>query len=714
MACGAYLDDAAFIGHPPVVAAGFVAFRAEVERRGWKCNLTKTLIGLNFYLDAPLSAADLATQRAELQQLFPGCGEPGGIQIVYDGLIFLGTPVGAEQERTPVNTGSMAGNGAAAALDARPLGGDHAGMILGTPEYRQAAVEAYIAEHDARLRRVVELSKRDGRSHTSLAHLSVQLAHLLLRWSCNARDVHLIRGLPRRLVQRAAERHDHSIKVACAAIQGTVTLPPATWPAGPSWPGGPAGDWHGGDVHLYDVPDVAIEKRFRFAYDQICLGFKDGGHGLRPWAQHGDAAFVGQWALSLQSAWSLDLGRSHFPVLHDVTNEAHAAHADTTGAPTVIDNATITPLGYDLACAWERSKNLVADLSTTAPDAATAVGGWLLTTDGDVRNIIKMPEKAQRVVSASVLALQKERWSGRVRVYSAAFRSGGSAQHKNWLAEANSTASLAFQAIPWDEHGRLSITNNAYRTAFARRYRLPLPLLSQGPLRCPCGRHPFANEDARDTIGDHSESTCEWTRGKRTYAHNMLNNVLILFLKAAGFVQVRAEILNWDINAAADSRERRVPDITCYDPTGTTKYIIDTRIAWKLHNDNGSAVGPYTPCKLARDGEREKRKRWERAVRAHRDFTEGAKFVPFSVEIAGGFGPQAKEFVRTVVDWAGNVRDVSVFGWQAATFERYWMQQIGVLLVRERAKVGSAAAMGDWPRRARRANALGGVVAGAV
>jgi hypothetical protein len=60
------------------------------------------------------------------------------------------------------------------------------------------------------------------------------------------------------------------------------------------------------------------------------------------------------------------------------------------------------------------------------------------------------------------------------------------------------------------------------------------------------------------------------------------------------------------------------------------------------------------------------------------------------------------------------VRDVSVFGWQAANLERYWMQQIGVLLVRERAKVGSATAKGDWPRRARRANALGGVVAGAV
>jgi hypothetical protein len=49
-----------------------------------------------------------------------------------------------------------------------------------------------------------------------------------------------------------------------------------------------------------------------------------------------------------------------------------------------------------------------------------------------------------------------------------------------------------------------------------------------------------------------------------------------------------------------------------------------------------------------------------------------------------------------------------------ATFERYWMQQIGVLLVRERAKVGSAAAKGDWPRRTRRPNAVGEVVAGAV
>jgi hypothetical protein len=70
---------------------------------------------------------------------------------------------------------------------------------------------------------------------------------------------------------------------------------------------------------------------------------------------------------------------------------------------------------------------------------------------------------------------------------------------------------------------------------------------------------------------------------------------------------VWAEVLNWDIDATANNRGRRVPDIICYDPAGTTKDIIDTRIAWKLHNDNNvSAVGSYTPCKLARDGEWEK------------------------------------------------------------------------------------------------------------
>ena len=69
------------------------------------------------------------------------------------------------------------------------------------------------------------LQQRDGRSYTSLVKLSVQLSHLLLSWSCNARDVHLLRGLPARVVTEAARLHDRSIMVACAAIQGCATLP---------------------------------------------------------------------------------------------------------------------------------------------------------------------------------------------------------------------------------------------------------------------------------------------------------------------------------------------------------------------------------------------------------------------------------------------------------------------------------------------------------
>ena len=59
-------------------------------------------------------------------------------------------------------------------------------------------------------------------------------------------------------------------------------------------------------------------------------------------------------------------------------------------------------------------------------------------------------------------------------------------------------------------------------------------------------------------------------------------------------------------------------------------------------------------------------RRWQHDAGAHRDFTRGASFAPFSVEIARGFGPHAKELMETVVERAGNVRDVSVFGWQTA------------------------------------------------
>ena len=65
--------------------------------------------------------------------------------------------------------------------------------------------------HDARLRAVVGLARRSGMLGTSTQRISIQLANLLLKWCCNTRDVHLLRGVPVRLVAEAARRHDRSV-----------------------------------------------------------------------------------------------------------------------------------------------------------------------------------------------------------------------------------------------------------------------------------------------------------------------------------------------------------------------------------------------------------------------------------------------------------------------------------------------------------------------
>ena len=50
------------------------------------------------------------------------------------------------------------------------------------------------------------------------------------------------------------------------------------------------------------VPDTALSPDFNRAYAQVRLDVSAGGHGLRTWAEHAHAAYVGQWSLSVQSA----------------------------------------------------------------------------------------------------------------------------------------------------------------------------------------------------------------------------------------------------------------------------------------------------------------------------------------------------------------------------------------------------------------------------
>ena len=60
---------------------------------------------------------------------------------------------------------------------------DRAPCEIGSVEYRQRKAFEVIESHDDRIRRVVELAHRDNRSYASLTTLSVQLAHLLLKYT---------------------------------------------------------------------------------------------------------------------------------------------------------------------------------------------------------------------------------------------------------------------------------------------------------------------------------------------------------------------------------------------------------------------------------------------------------------------------------------------------------------------------------------------------
>lgn len=137
----------------------------------------------------------------------------------------------------------------------------------------------------ATLRAVVGLARREGLKGGSTQSISVQLAHLLLRWCCNTRDLHLLRAVPARLVGPAASRHDQSVKVACAAIMGFVDSAALREAQ-----------------HLHGVVDASLDPRFLEAYEQVSLDVTLGDHGLRRWVAHTDAAFVGQWSLTCQSA----------------------------------------------------------------------------------------------------------------------------------------------------------------------------------------------------------------------------------------------------------------------------------------------------------------------------------------------------------------------------------------------------------------------------
>ena len=87
----------------------------------------------------------------------------------------------------------------------------------------------------------------------------------------------------------------------------------------------------------------------------------------------------------------------------------------------------------------------------------------------------------------------------------------------------------------------------------------------------------------------------------------------------------------------------------------------------------------------------------------HRYFSTGesAVFVPFGVEIAGELDEEARAFYSQCLEWANGHNDVGSCHWIAMSFRRHCNMRFGVLLCRERARIGLAATKGATTRMRR-------------
>jgi len=182
--------------------------------------------------------------REELRSL------PAGVLLADDGFVFLGTPAAAPPEFGP---------GVAAPAFAIYDGCEHAHNVVpvGPADYQRRTALNMVREHDARCHAIIAYAANRGwrvghaltqgasqapRRRGKSVRLRLQSAMHMIRFSANARDIHLLRGLDRDVVHDAALYHDRQIRATTAAVQGFVQL--------------------GEDVALGEVEDSAFPPAF--------------------------------------------------------------------------------------------------------------------------------------------------------------------------------------------------------------------------------------------------------------------------------------------------------------------------------------------------------------------------------------------------------------------------------------------------------------------
>ena len=75
------------------------------------------------------------------------------------------------------------------------------------------------------------------------------------------------------------------------------------------------------------------------------------------------------------------------------------------------------------------------------------------------------------------------------------------------------------------------------------------------------------------------------------------------------------------------------------------------------------------------------------------------KFVPFSIEAGGVWGPAAQGFFNECLKLADSDRNVDLYHWSSTKFSSTWYDTLSVLVAKGRAKVSVAASEADWSKR---------------
>ena len=250
--------------------------------------------------------------------------------------------------------------------------------------------------------------------------------------------------------------------------------------------------------------------------------------------------------------------------------------------------------------------------------------------------------------------------------------------------------------------GHLNLTNTAYVIAFCRRYRLERPVRYRGPDKCKCGWSRVGLGKC-EFDGDHDECDCQKRQWARTLVHHTIVDALVRFLKDVGMVGVRAEYKYWDPARVGTDTTRRVPDVVCTHPHTQVEYVLDARIFW---NSMSAGAGGYISYDYtgwgAKQGERQKWDSWNEAVERRAAMSaHDVRFVPFSIEAGGVWGPAAQGFFDECLKLADSDRNVDLYHWSSAKFSSTWYDTLSVLVAKGRARVSVAASEADWSKRIR-------------